>query len=185
MLTTTARASPASSQRSHSRSVETSTPFWALTIISAQSLARIAVSESARNDDSPGASIRLISVPRHSRWHSDAEMLIPRRCSSSSKSLTVDPSATLPMRLVSPAANNKASTRLVFPVPRCPSTATLRILEGSWWAMSCLSLRGFQGADITQRASSPRAENHLGKPARTVGAGAEPRDLPQANRYRS
>ena len=36
-----------------------------------------------------------------------------------------------PRRLVAPAWKSIASTSEVFPVPRCPTTATFRILLGS------------------------------------------------------
>jgi len=41
---------------------------------------------------------------------------IERACSSGSKSKVVEPSSTLPSRLMTPASNRSASQRLVFPV---------------------------------------------------------------------
>ena len=152
MFTTTARGSPCSAARSHSRCVCTSIPAAALITISAESTARSAVRVSPWNDGSPGVSIRLTFTPPQVRWQSEAVMLIEWRRSSSSKSDTVVPSTTLPSRLVSPAACSIASTRLVLPQPRCPSTATLRICAGSGCAMgSCLSLQ--TGKQSTRRVS--------------------------------
>src|SRR5690242_15819453 len=51
-----------------------------------------------------------------------------RRCSSGSKSDTVEPSSTLPTRGIALAANTKASGNDVLPAPPCPTRATLRIL---------------------------------------------------------
>ena len=142
MLTTAARGRPSSSARPHRRSVCTSTPEVAFRTIRAASTARRAVSVSPWNEGSPGVSMRLTFTPFQVRWQSEALMLIVRRRSSSSKSATVVPSATLPSRFVSPAAKSIASIRLVLPLPRWPSTATFRICAGSGCAISsCLSLQ--------------------------------------------
>ena len=53
---------------------------------------------------------------------SDTEMR--RRCSSGSKSETVEPSSTRPIRLVAPAANKSASVRDVLPEPPWPTSRT-------------------------------------------------------------
>src|SRR5262249_6621094 len=58
-------------------------------------------------------------------------MLLLRRCSSASVSKADDPSSTRPMRVAAPAANSRASATLVFPVPPCPTMATLRSLATS------------------------------------------------------
>ena len=97
----------------------------------APSTTRSADSTSAWKLGSPGVSIRLIRRPSHSRWVTEAEILMPRLRSSSSKSETVDCSATLPSRLTVPDSYSSASTSDVLPVPRWPITATLRIFPGS------------------------------------------------------
>ena len=71
--------------------------------------------------------MRLILRSSHSNESSDAEIDIWRACSSSSASETVVPSTTEPSRLIAPASNSSASNSEVFPVPRCPTSATLRI----------------------------------------------------------
>ena len=81
---------------------------------------------------SPGVSIRLTLTSRHSNEASDAEMDMPRDFSSSSASETVVPSATEPSRVVAPASNSRASCSDVFPLPRWPTRATLRILSAAW-----------------------------------------------------
>ena len=86
---------------------------------------------SAWKPESPGVSIRLIFRPCHSRCASDAASDIWRRCSSSSQSLTVVPASIVPSRLIAPAWKSSASTSEVLPVPRWPTTATLRIFPGS------------------------------------------------------
>ncbi len=131
MFTNTTRERPASSARCQWRLVWTSTPITALTVKRAPSTTRSAAIASPWNPASPGVSIRLILRPCHSRWATDAERDIWRRCSSSSQSLTVDPDSTVPRRFVAPDWKSSASTSDVFPVPRCPTTATLRIFPGS------------------------------------------------------
>src|SRR5439155_2068791 len=78
-----------------------------------------------------GVQTCALPISCHSTLQIDADRDIWRRCSSSSQSLTVDPDSTVPSRFVAPAWNRSASTRDVFPVPRCPTTATLRIFPGS------------------------------------------------------
>ena len=131
MLTNTTRERSPCSARAQWRDVCTSTPMTALTTNSAPSTTRSAAIASPWKPGSPGVSIRLILRSCHWRWQIDAESDIFRRCSSSSQSLTVDPDSTVPSRFVAPAWNRSASTRDVFPVPRCPTTATLRIFPGS------------------------------------------------------
>ena len=111
----------------------------ALTTISTASTARSAAIVSPWKEGSPGVSSRLTFTPFQVRWQSDAAMLMPRRRSSSSKSQTVVPSATRPRRVVLPAAKSIASTRLVLPLPRWPSTATFR----SWAGSGCAITRAF------------------------------------------
>ena len=76
----------------------------------------------------PGVSSRLTLWPSHSKGArvSDTEMV--RFCSSGSKSVTVLPSSTRPIRLVSPATKSSASVKVVFPAWPCPTSATLRII---------------------------------------------------------
>src|SRR5215212_6375174 len=126
------RATCSSSARSHSRRVETSTPITPLITKIADSHTRNAPRASAMKLGSPGVSIRLTFVSRHSNEASDAEMDMPRDFSSSSESETVVPSATEPSLVVAPASNIKASCNDVFPLPRWPTNATLRILSAGW-----------------------------------------------------
>src|SRR5215217_6671706 len=131
MFTKTSRATPSSEARAHNRWVETSTPITALTTNTADSHTRRAPSASAMNDGSPGVSIRLTLMSRHSKDASAAEIDMPRVFSSSSESDTVVPSATVPSRFVAPASNSRASCSDVFPLPRWPTRATLRILSAA------------------------------------------------------
>src|SRR3954452_25185009 len=131
MFTKTSRATPSSAARVHRRWVETSTPMTPLTTNTADSHTRSAPRASAMNEGSPGVSIRFTLVSRQSNDASAAEIDIPRAFSSSSESDTVVPSATVPSRVVAPASNNKASCNDVFPLPRWPTRATLRILSAA------------------------------------------------------
>src|SRR3954454_2064041 len=131
MFTKTSRATPSSAARVHRRWVETSTPMTPLTTNTADSRTRSAPRASAMNEGSPGVSIRFTLVSRQSNDASAAEIDIPRAFSSSSESDTVVPSATVPSRVVAPASNNKASCNDVFPLPRWPTRATLRILSAA------------------------------------------------------
>src|SRR5215218_6272105 len=131
MLTKIRRATPSSAARDHRRCVETSTPITPLTTKTADSQTRRAPSASAMNDGSPGVSIRLTLTSRQANEASAAEIDIPRAFSSSSESDTVVPSATVPSRVVAPASNSRASCSDVFPLPRWPTRATLRILSAA------------------------------------------------------
>src|SRR5215203_12972 len=131
MLTNTRRATPSSEARAHRRCVETSTPMTPLTTKTADSHTRSAPSASAMKDGSPGVSIRLTFTSRQLKDASAAEIDIPRAFSSSSESDTVVPSATVPSRVVAPASNSRASCSDVFPLPRWPTKATLRILSAA------------------------------------------------------
>src|SRR6185437_789174 len=146
MFTKTTRGRSRAVERSHTRLVCTTTPITALATTSAPSTTRRAATVSPVQPESPGVSIRLIFRSCHSRWQSDDESDICRRCSSSSQSEVVVPPSTVPRRLIAPAWKSIASTSDVFPVPRWPVTATLRILPGSvgiaGWS-SCVS--GFAG----------------------------------------
>src|SRR5690242_19777033 len=131
MLTKRTRESSCSSARFQTRDVLTSTPMTALRTTRTPSTTRSAAYVSAWNPASPGVSSRLILRSFHSRWQSDPERDIPRRCSCSSQSETVVPCSTLPSRFVFPASKSSVSTSDVFPTPRCPATAMLRIFVGS------------------------------------------------------
>src|SRR5260221_8085202 len=52
-----------------------------------------------------------------------------RRCSSGSKSQTVEPSSTRPRRTIAPALKSRASASDVLPAPPWPTRAMLRIFE--------------------------------------------------------
>ena len=138
MFTKTTRESSSSSARFHTREVFTSTPITPETTTIAPSTTRSAATVSAWKPESPGVSIRLILRPCHSQLQSEAASDICRRCSSSSQSETVVPASTCPSRFVLPAWKSSASTSEVLPVPRWPTTATLRIfpasmgIESSW-----------------------------------------------------
>src|SRR4051812_45269475 len=84
--------------------------------------------------------MRLILAPRQSKEARLALMDIPRDFSSSSASETVVPSATEPSRVVAPASNSRASISDVFPLPRWPTNATLRILSAAAWGMPAAPL---------------------------------------------
>src|SRR5690242_18083671 len=131
MFTKTTRGRSSASARAQTRLVCTSTPITALATTSAPSTTRSAATVSPAKPASPGASIRLILRPCHSTCVSDEASDICRRCSSSSQSEVVVPPSTVPSRLIAPAWKSIASTSDVFPVPRCPVTATLRIFPGS------------------------------------------------------
>ena len=132
MFTKRTRERFPSAARVQLRAVCTSTPITPLTTNSAPSTTRRAAIASPTKPASPGVSIRLILRPCHSAWQTLAASDMFRRCSSSSQSETVDPASIVPSRFVAPAWNSIASTSDVFPVPRCPTTATLRIFPGSW-----------------------------------------------------
>ena len=131
MFTSTTRDSSYSSDRAHTFAVFTSTPITPLSTTSAPSTTRSEASVSAWKPASPGVSSRLIFRPCHSRCATDPERDIWRRCSSSSQSPMVVPCSIVPSLFVFPAWKSMASTSEVFPTPRCPTTAMLRIFPGS------------------------------------------------------
>src|SRR5439155_846371 len=131
MLTKRTRESSCSSARFHTREVLTSTPITPLSTRATPSTTRSAAYVSAWKPASPGVSTRLILRSFHSRWQSDPDRDMLRRCSCSSQSETVVPCSMLPSRFVCSASKSRASTRDVFPTPRCPATAMLRIFVGS------------------------------------------------------
>jgi hypothetical protein len=127
MLTNTSRARSSSAARAHSRWVWTSTPITPLTTNTADSHTRNAPSASAMKLESPGVSSRLTLRSCHSNEASAAEIDICRDFSSGSASDTVVPSTTVPRRLTAPAWNSSASCSDVLPLPRWPTSATLRM----------------------------------------------------------
>src|SRR5919106_5615528 len=174
MFTNTTLERPSCSQRSQRRDVCTSTPATPFTTMSAPSTTRSAASVSAWKPGSPGVSMRLIFRSCHSRWQRAADRDICRRCSSSSQSVTVEACSTEPRRFVAPAWKSSASTSDVFPVPRWPMTATLRILPGSSAGMDAessglvwglIGLRAGHGG----RQSRLQAQNRFGVELRDAG----------------
>src|SRR3954463_3343876 len=137
MFTKKTRDSASFSARSQTRPVLTSTPMTAQTTTSAPSTTISDAIVSPWKLASPGVSIRLILRPCQSTCVSAAPMDVARRCSSSSQSETVVPCSIEPRRLVAPPSKSSASTSDVLPVPRCPTTATLRIFPGSRAGMRC------------------------------------------------
>ena len=77
--------------------------------------------------ESPGVSSRLTLRSCHSKLESAAEIDIWRDFSSGSESDIVVPSVTAPSRLTAPPWKSNASCRLVLPLPRWPTSATLRM----------------------------------------------------------
>ena len=139
MLTKRRRASPRSSARCLTRAVPTSSPMTALTTTSAPSTTRNAQRASPWKLGSPGTSMKLSFRPCQLVWASVNEIDIFRFCSSSSQSPTVEPTSIEPSRLISSVWYSSASTSDVLPVPRWPTTATLRIFPGSMAAMGVRS----------------------------------------------
>ena len=106
----------------------TSTPITPFTTNTAPSHTRSAASASATKLGSPGVSMRLILRSCHVNDARLEAIDISRAFSSGAESETVVPSATEPSRLIAPASNRSASFSDVFPLPRWPTRATLRIL---------------------------------------------------------
>ena len=113
----------------HTFSVWTSTPATASTTITAASATRSAARASLTKLAIPGVSIRLILVPFHSANAVVDESVCLRAISSSSKSVTVVPSSTMPRRLTIFASNSIAETSCVLPEPLWPTMATLRMSD--------------------------------------------------------
>ena len=151
MLTKIRRARSSSAARCHSRVVCTSTPIRALITNTADSHTRSAPSASATKLESPGVSSRLTFRSCQEKLDSVAEIDIPRAFSSASASETVVPSATLPRRLIAPAWNSSASCREVLPLPRWPTSATLRMRSaGLCMPVSSLGCRSVRDAIATE-----------------------------------
>src|SRR5260221_7567224 len=105
-LTTMTRGRLISSAYCQTFSVTTSTPETPSTTTSAASAADMAILASCANMVKPGESNRLIFVLCHSREAIEVEMVIWREISSSSWSVTVEPSSTRP------SLGDRKSTRL-------------------------------------------------------------------------
>ncbi len=154
MLTNTTRARPRSSASLQARDVPTSTPMTADTVTRAPSTTRAAVRSSPWKLGSPGTSIRFSFRSCQVACASDMAIESCRACSSSSESDTVVPASTVPRRFTAPDWKSSASTSDVFPVPRWPTTATLRIFAGSgmgWLSSSVPVSRG----KLSQRPEAP------------------------------
>ncbi len=157
MFTKTTRDSPSSSARFQTRAVFTSTPITPERTTRAPSTTRSDATVSAWKPESPGVSIRLILRPCQSRLQSAAERDIWRRCSSSSQSATVLPASIAPSRFVFPAWKSRASTSEVLPVPRWPTTATLRIFPASMGIESSCGGGGRSGWNESYCGTKARA----------------------------
>ena len=125
-----ARGIPAREAAFHCNSVPTCTPARPSTTINILSATRIASDTSALKSMYPGVSNMLIFLSNQVMGSTEVEIEIPRLISSSSKSLTVFPSAILPKRSVALDKYSIASAREVFPLPLCPVKQILRILLG-------------------------------------------------------
>ena len=94
----------------------------------ARSAAWSAAATSPTKSAYPGVSSRLTLWPSTSNGASASDTEMRRRSSSGSKSQTVVPSSTRPIRGIAPAAKSSASASDVLPAPPWPTRATLRIL---------------------------------------------------------
>src|SRR5215472_1345502 len=127
---TTARGIPTAAHSSHSILVRPSTPSVAETAKRAASAARSPALRSPVKSAYPGVSSRFTLTPE---CVSGATVRLTERCcliSTSSKSLTVVPSSTRPIRWMVPVALSSASTRVVLPEPEWPTSTTLRTPPG-------------------------------------------------------
>src|ERR687893_1829831 len=158
MFTNRTRARPRSDARCQSRLVVTSAPITPLTTNTAPSHTRRAQSASATKLGSPGVSIRLILRSSQRNDERLAEIDISRAFSSEAESETVVPSATEPRRLIAPAVNRSASFTEVFPLPRWPTKATLRILFGDSCAISLLPSDAVRGRLLRERGVHARVD---------------------------
>src|ERR671922_1573910 len=149
MFTKMIRASPRAAARSQRRLVLTSTPMTPLTTNTAPSTTRSAARASATKLGSPGVSMRLIFRSSQRKEDRLAEIDISRAFSSAAESDTVVPSTTEPSRLIAPAWNRTASFTDVFPLPRWPTKATLRILFGDSWAIRLLPGNSISASEAT------------------------------------
>ena len=135
--------------------VPTSSPMTPSTTTSAPSTMPSAHRASPWKLGSPGTSRRLILRSCQFACASVSEIDIARFCSSSSQSLTVLPASIVPSLLISSVWYSNASTSDVLPVPRWPTTATLRILPGSMAAIREIPPRDV--LDATESRTRPLA----------------------------
>ena len=140
LLITTSRASPRAFANSIMRCVMASTPFTALTTITAVSTASRADSVRPRKSGYPGVSMMLMRRPCRSK----PQIAASRECSSDfscgSKSQTVVPRASEPFDRIAPDCASRASASSVLPAPACPTRARLRI-SAVVWGMVRLRIR--------------------------------------------
>ena len=104
-----------------------STPFTALTTITAVSTASRATRLRPRKSGYPGVSITLTRRPWVSKPQIDASSECSRAFSCGSKSHTVVPRASDPLDRMAPDCASKASASSVLPAPACPTRAMLRM----------------------------------------------------------
>ena len=130
-LSTTSFGRPSASASCQTFSVCTSAPDTASITTTAASATRSAARASLRKFAIPGVSIRLTLVLFHSHQARLAERVCLRAISSSSESVTVVPSSTLPKRFTAPASKRRAAANCVLPDPLCPTRATFRTLAAS------------------------------------------------------
>ena len=121
----------AAAASAHSFSVCTSTPCTESTTTTAASATRRAARASVRKLANPGVSMRLILVLSHSACARLEDRECLRATASSSKSVVVVPSSTVPSRLTAPAAKSMAEMSWVFPHPLCPTMATFLMVPAS------------------------------------------------------
>ncbi len=112
-------------------SVCTITPPTASTTTRAASATCSAATASLKKLPMPGVSIKLIFCLFHSAYATLADSVCLRAISSSSKSVTVVPSSTLPNRLIMLASARMAEVSCVLPDPLWPTRATFLMLEAS------------------------------------------------------
>ena len=89
--------------------------------------------------------------------------------SSGSKSLTVEPSSTLPCRLMAPVANRSASASVVLPEPLWPTRATLRMPVNGQLVRTVLA--GWTGPAGSGSACPTRATSVALMAARQLASG--------------
>ena len=121
-------------------SAPTETPLRAETQIRTLSAAATPSYSPSSKSKRPGASIRLYLIPSYSTGTTDADKLAWRLASSGSKSDTVVPSSTRPIRSSLPALNSSASTSVVLPQPAWPATRMLRMLLLAYFILNSLFL---------------------------------------------
>src|SRR5258706_7061738 len=116
-----------------------------------------------------------------SLWTNGARVRFTERCcliSTSSKSLTVLPSSTRPVRWMVPVSASNVSARVVFPAPEWPTSTTFRTFSG-WPAVGALPA----APDVAFSAIPPPPDVHVGcccQPLPTAHPATSPR--PQSAR---